>query len=210
VEFNMIVTCALARGRGRGRGEDRATTIVEMVVAMSLFALVSVSLFASITAFTANDHKVEQVTTMRGDLRRALDVVSRDIRSSTTLTALASSVTFSTQVDLVLLAADGVTLQPVRWRLAGGVLRREPLGSPGGTATSSRAVVSGLANTALLRYFDSSGVELVPGVTASSVIANCAVRLRVDLVARPAANRAATTATTDIALRNRTPGALGC
>jgi type II secretory pathway pseudopilin PulG len=200
----------IVSSRARAQRNDRATTIIEMMVAMSLFALVSVSLFASINAFTANDHKVEQVTTMRGDLRRALDVVARDIRSATTLTTLVSSVTYATQVDLVLLAPDGVTALPTRWRLGGGALVREPLSGSGGTATSSRTVVSGLSNTTLLRYFDSTGAELVPGVTSASAIANCAVRLRILLVARPAANRVATTATTDVTIRNRTPGALGC
>jgi type II secretory pathway component PulJ len=202
--------CCRRRCVATGPRAERGTTIVEMTVAMALFALVSVSLFASISAFTVNDHQVEQVTTMRGDLRRTLDVVSRDIRMTTTLSALASSVTSATQVDLVLLAADGTTPQPTRWRLSAGALLREPLSAVGGTATSTRTVVSGLINTTLFQYFDSTGVELLPGVASAASIATCTARIRIVLVARPAANRAATTATTDIALRNRTPGTLGC
>ena len=193
-------------------GRDAGTTIVEMMVAVSVFLVVSAALFDAVTSFQRNDKRNEQVTQVRGYMRAAMDSIGRDVRAATTITPLASSVLFTNQLDIVNLAADGITTQNLRWRLDGSNnLVRETLSSPGGTVTASRVVLASAGGgAALLQYFDSTGIELVPGVTSAVNLSTCTARVRVNLSVTAGVNRPRTTMTTDIALRNRIPGTLGC
>ncbi|MGE3326643.1 MAG: type II secretion system protein J [Acidimicrobiia bacterium] len=190
---------------------DQGTTMVEMMVAAALFLAVSFAMLDVMDSFTRTNSKLEQVGKTQRDLQEAVEMMSRDLRGATTLTTLASSVTYANQIDLVALSLDGTTSLPVRWRLGSGQLLREPLASAGGSATSSRTVMTGLSSSAsLLRYFRSDGTELVPGTATASAIATCTTRIRITIAKSPGTNRPATSVSTDIAIRNRIPGTLGC
>lgn len=195
---------------GRLAGEH-GTTLVEVMVAATLFLAVSFAMLDVMDSFTRTNSKLERVGQVQRDLPETVEMLARDLRGATAITTLASSVTYGNQIDLVTLGLDGTTVLPVRWRMSNGQLLREPLSVAGGAATSSRSVMTGLSSaTALLRYFRSDGTEMVPGTASAGTIATCTTRIRITIEKSPGPNRPITSASTDIAIRNRMPGTLGC
>jgi Tfp pilus assembly protein PilW len=190
---------------------DAGTTLAEMMMVVALFLTASAVMFSSLATFQTNDVASQQVTQMRQDMRLALDQIARDLRGTTSIGLLGASATYASQLDLVTLASDGVTVLPVRWRVSGSTLVREPLVSHGGVAASTRGVLGSLSTTSgVFRYFDSTGAELVAGVATAASLAGCTTRVRITVSEAPSATRAATSDSVDVAIRNLVPGTLGC
>lgn len=118
-----------------------------------------------------------------------------------------------TVFEATLPAAAGGTDTFVRWTLAGTALTRSILTGPGGSASSSRTVISNVRNLEksipMLHYFNSNGDELTATATAGDFV-NCTVRVHITISSDSDPGPLPFEQNSDVQIRNRLPGGVGC
>ena len=206
--------------------DDRGFTVVELSIVLMLLGIVMSSLLGLLASQTTFEKKLSDVNENQQQLREALVLLQRDLRSSEPLVLLPNPLDYRWRVDLKVYERvtdpDPVV---VRWEIVPGTgtsdeLVRTVVAANGTSSTTFRlrGVLTQRQGRHLFAYFKrgddgSTNVRYdleAAGTTSGSIVA-CTVRLRIDLTAAP--NGRPTTAPTvvsDVQLRNWVPGAVGC
>ena len=206
------------RLRKRVNSDDAGFSILELMIATALTALVSASMMGLLVSQQNAERAVSTYANNQEDLREAMTALQRDLRSAEPLTGVASAPQLKYQVDLEVYE-NVRSLGPVRvrWRLdaASDELVRETLNSTGSTVVGTSDRLTGVANenvgTPIFAYYKSDGSRYdldLPG-TDSGTVATCTTRVAIDLRAAPHGG-SAMQLTSDVQLRNRLPGEFVC
>lgn len=195
-------------------GREHGFTVVELMVGVALSSVVMVALAALLIGQSKVERRMQVLSDNQEELRQAMLAIQRDLRSSEPLVALSSSSDYRLRVDLSIYA-DLSTPTPTTfsWKVDPTTreLRREAPDGLGGVATTYR--LRGVANSTsdpLFEFYKANGDTFVLGTDPPADIANCAVRVRLNLSAAPNEEVAATRLVSDVQLRNRRPGGTGC
>lgn len=189
---------------------ERGTTIIEMLVVLSMSALLAVPLLGVVQSATRIEE--DQITRIdvRSKLDRALTEISDDIRLSVPNADLASSSSLGHTLPLSANAADGSQTLTL-WVVGADGLERVVHDAATLRETQRSVFVAEVVPVAGMpsfSYFDSDGDELQPRTTPIDTLVNCTALIRVTLAAD--AGSKIVTSSVDVALRSREPGGNGC
>ncbi len=189
---------------------ERGTTLVEVLVVLSISALLAVPLLAILHSSA----RIEQAQASRIDVRSELDwaltLIANDIRTSVPSIGTGGGPKMADSLSLLVTRADGSDSLLI-WHVGNAGLERIVL-DPVSFREISRSVVAAAVvadkKAAPFVYFGANGQELDPSVVQPEVVVDCTALIEVTLEAR--AGDQTITSTIDTALRSRPPGGNGC
>jgi hypothetical protein len=199
------------------RGRDEAgMTVAEMMVVVLILGIVVATLFSVLQSVMANERVQQAKVNNQERVRFVLGQLTRDLRSANPLLSPATTAAGATGVEMAMGASTG-TQTYVRWTLSGTTLTRVVSATAGGTATTSKVMLTNVRNASrgitLFRYYRSSTVEMAltgASAVAAGDIGNCTIRVRVAVASDSDPGPAPFLEETDAEIRNRLPGGLGC
>jgi type II secretory pathway component PulJ len=184
----------------RRRRCERGTTLLEVLLAASLFLLLGASMLGVLESTAKGASGDERKQQTLNQVRNALDTISSDLRSAIAIdgaTALAD-MPWSITVQGLDRAGTPITLRVSRTSGALQWARTAPV-------VLTRTVLPQLANgpaKPLVRYFRGNGVEIVPAIDGANAVRDCAARIRLTLVA-PTTGGPDVERAVDVSLPNR-------
>ncbi len=196
------------------RGEDcdaSGFTVIELAIVMMISSVLMVTLVGILDSQSRAEQKVNALAASQEQVRLALVEIQSDLRSAEPLIALPSAADFPKQMEIVHLSFDNDAATRFRWRLdtAKNELVRETLTNAGAvSATTYR--LQGVTNNTVFRYFDGNGNELLAANSSAEDIARCTLRVRILIDAAPEKGPQPLDNWSDVQLRNRLPGGVGC
>ena len=197
----------------RLRRSDEGFNLLEVTIAVALSGILVSDLVGVLMSQTKAERRLGDFADNQEEVRQAMVVLQRDLRSAEPLLTLGSSADYALRVDLsVYEQIDSPAPVRVTWRVdtsTGSLLREEPDGV-GGSVTTYR--LRGVANTAslpLFSFYKANGGTLVPGSDVPADIAACTSRVHVSLAAAPYSPAGLAQLDSDVQLRNRQSGT-GC
>ena len=201
---------ALRRLRTRA-GDDSGFTVVELAIVMMISTIVMVSLVGMLDSQSRAERSVNGLAAAQEQVRVALVEIQQDLRSAEPLVALPAATDFPKRMEIVHLAFETDQLERFRWRLddVNDELVRETLDS-NRNVTGTTFRLTGVTNNTVFRYFNSKGDELTAENSTSETIARCTLRVRVLIDAAPEDGPRPLDNFSDVQLRNRLPGGVGC
>jgi hypothetical protein len=201
--------------RGR-RGED-GLTVVEVSVVSAVMLIVVAAFFAVFGALSRSERRSQALVTNEQNVRFAMTEMARDIRSSNQLVPLKieDAHAYDHKIEMALGPAAGPQ-QYVQW-VYDPVQRkigRNLLSGPGGSVTSSSQRLIRVRNAEstepLFEYFGQSGGDDLVAQGVADNVANCAIRVRITVIADSEPGPVPFRETRDVEVRNRLPGGVGC
>lgn len=196
----------------RARANDESGfTVLELAIVMMISTIVMVSLVGILDSQSRAERSVNGLAAAQEQVRLALVEIQRDLRSAEPLVALPAASDFPKRMQIEHLDFDTDSVVRFRWRLddANDELLRETLAADG-TVTGVTFRLGGVTNNTVFRYFNSRGDELTSENSTSEIIASCTLRVRVLIDAAPEAGPQPLDNVSDVQLRNRLPGGVGC
>lgn len=209
-----------------GERNDQAQTgftIIEVVISTSILLLVLAMFFNTLVSMTRSEDRAQRLVVNEQSVRFELDQLAREIRSSNPLAVLPATTTYSNQIEMVL-GPTGGTQTVVRWTYDTDPasptyekLDRQLMSDTSQTAsvlaTSWQLIRVRNVESAkpIFTYYDAADQDMVAdGNYTASDIANCAIRVRIELSSDSMPGPLPFTETQDVELRNRLPGGTGC
>jgi prepilin-type N-terminal cleavage/methylation domain-containing protein len=187
-------------------------TLVEMLISLTVMSIVMFSILGVMDVTSRNAVRQESLVTDQETVRLAMLQMDRDLRGANPLEPLSATTLYPSEVEAAVILPTGT--QYVRWQLSGTNLTRSIITGPGGTSTSTQTVLTNVTNgstsTSLLRYYDSAGVELTPTLNTAGDFSNCTVRVLITVAAASAPGPLPFSESSDVEIRNRLPGGIGC
>lgn len=211
------------RPEGGGHNDD-GFTIVEVMIASSIFVVVLTMFFATLTSLTRSEDRSQRLVSNEQNVRFELDQMAREIRAANPIVPLANATTaadYENQIEVVL-GPTGGTQQVVRWTYdtVKKEMVRQVMSGTSSTATvlSQSFFLNRVRNietaTPVFSYFGQQNEDLVFQTLANSGNlhdpANCAVRVHIVLTSDSNPGPVPFTETQDVEVRNRLPGNVGC
>jgi type II secretory pathway pseudopilin PulG len=180
------------------RGNERGTTMLEVLLAASLFVVLGASMMGvleSTARGAANDERKQQSL---NDVRNALDTISGDLRSTTAIDGATAAADMPWSITVQALDRKGADVSLRIERASGALVWTRTAPSP-----ASRMLLTDVSNGSepMVRYYRSDGIEIVPAVDGAAAVRDCAARLRLTLAVPN--NATDIIRSVDIALPNR-------
>jgi type II secretory pathway pseudopilin PulG len=180
------------------RSDERGTTMLEVLLAASLFVVLGASMMGvleSTARGAANDERKQQSL---NDVRNALDTMSSDLRSATAIDGATAAADMPWSITVQALDRNGANVSLRVERASGALVWTRTAPSP-----ASRTLLTDVSNGSepMVRYYRSDGVEIVPVVDGAAAVRDCAARLRLTLAVPN--NATNIIRSVDIALPNR-------
>lgn len=172
----------MTRLRVRRRDGEAGFTTVELMVAISVLAVVTAGAMGLIVRAMQVSNQTTQRVVVTTDLQRSVERVTRNVRA-------ADPISTATPTQLRVTVHDSAAARRViTYTLAGGTLsqRVQTYTSPTSAAASSdvtTAVVGGLTNTTVFTYTTATGTPWTSGSPAT--IAHVEVMLATSVNSRP-------------------------
>lgn len=201
------------------RNDTAGFTVAELAITVALSMTVMATLIGILVSQTSADKRMSAFADNQEQLRQAVVLMQRDIRSSEPLNELDSPTEdYRLLIELdVYDSIDAVNPTPIRWRVdpvTDELLREQLDGSDPPNVVAVTHRVTGVVNdesTPLFSYYSASSTTPYDVTIAPSAdIAHCTMRVHIDLVGAPTAGPSPGTLESDAQLRNRLPGGLGC
>lgn len=203
-----------AGAANRGDADEAGFTVIEVSIVMLIATAVMAALMGLLVSQSNAAARMENFVDNQEDARLALVALQRDLRSAESIVALAPGIDARFGVDLkVYPSPTAEASETVRWRVTPEreLVREKVLSNGAVDVTYALSGVTNLATGApLLAYYNSQSATLDPDAQAPRVIAECTVRVRIDLRAGPRPGPAPVRLTSDVQLRNRIDGGAGC
>jgi type II secretory pathway component PulJ len=204
------------------RTED-GFTVVEVVIATGILMLVLGMFFNTLVSLTKSEDRAQRLVVNEQAVRFELNQLAREIRAANPLVILPSVADYSNEIALLSGPASG-TQTVVRWRYDTDPasptyekLMREHLSdmSSNPTVLSTSWHLTRVRNveagTPVFTYYDAADQDMVAnGNYTANDIANCAIRVRIEVASDSLPGPLPFTETQDVELRNRLPGGTGC
>ena len=192
-------------------GTGSGFTVVEVTIVMSIAMIVMASLLGLLTSQSRAAARVEAFVENQEQVQLTLVELQRDLRSATAIVEPLPDVDRATRVDLDVYAdPDAIAPTRIRWRITtDSQLVRENV-APDGSVQVTASLNGVTSDADLFRYFTAHATEALAPDESAGTIADCTVRVAIDLRAAP--NPASTTVRLagDVHLRNRLQGRSGC
>ena len=183
-------------------------TLIELSIASAVMLVVLATLVGILSSVTRNDALQQSRIVNQEQVRQTMLTMSREIRSANPAVVQSDSTAYATAFESVL-GTTGGTQTDFLWRLSGTTLVREVLDSQGGNVVTTATVLNNVTSSPLFQYFDEHGNEITSPQYASDYV-NCAIRIRINVTAAPDTGSSPFTEVSDVELRNRLPGGIGC
>jgi type II secretory pathway pseudopilin PulG len=206
------------------QAEDEAGfTLVELMMASMILMVVLVLFLSMLTSLTNSEHRAQALVSNEQAVRFELTQLAREVRAANPLVILPTTAEYSNQIKLVL-GPSGGTQEVVRWtydtdpasptylRVARELMTDS---SSSATVVSRSWFLTRVRNLELgkpiFTYHDAQDQDMVAdGDYTNSDIANCAIRVHIELSADSNPGPVPFTEIQDVELRNRLPGGTGC
>jgi prepilin-type N-terminal cleavage/methylation domain-containing protein len=199
--------------RLRSRREQSGFSLVEMMISMTIMSILIGTLLGSMDIATRGQNRQEALVANQETVRQALLEMDRDLRDANPIESLATPSLYPSQVETADIAPDGTT-EFVLWQLSDTTVTRSLLSAPNGTTLSTQTVLTNVTNnstgTSLFRYFNSANSELTPANNTAGDFSNCAVRILITVSAASDPGPVPFSESSDVEIRNRLPGGIGC
>lgn len=192
----------------RGLVDEDGMTLVELLVAMVLFTLLSIAAFAGFESISTTNRKVDDRSIALAETRQGLELMIRDLRAADPIDPRTPVSDYDTTVGFnVYCAQPGVSgcgankLRPIRYtfvadpsrpdsfslqRVAGSTVTFiGPSGPDGLPRSLQRSAIVNTAAEPVFTYYDAQGVPLVTtgtGAAPPTNFQNCARRVEIHLV----------------------------
>ncbi|MDQ3107359.1 MAG: hypothetical protein M3Q68_06085 [Actinomycetota bacterium] len=193
--------------------DESGFTVVELAIVMLISATVMGSLIGILDSQSRAERRINALASNQEQVRLALVQVQQDLRSAEPLVELDDISKYPTQMNIMHRDFDDDDVTYFRWRLntVANELVRETLATDGSVAATTFRLAGVTSNT-VFRYFKTNGAELQPDPTqhTSRDIADCTVRVRILIDAAPEKGPQPLDNWSDVQLRNRLPGGVGC
>jgi prepilin-type N-terminal cleavage/methylation domain-containing protein len=213
----------LTHWREAKRDEQAGFTLIELVIAMGILMLVLGMFFSTLVSLTKQDDRAHRLVANEQNVRFELDQLAREIRASNPLVVLSSLASYSSEVAMVL-GPTGGTQKVVRWTYNTDPaspnyqrLERDVMSDTSTTATvvNRSWFLERVRNVEfgkpVFTFLDAAGIDMVAdGDYTASDIANCAIRVHIEVSSDSNPGPLPFTETQDVELRNRLPGGTGC
>ncbi|HEX7168234.1 MAG TPA: hypothetical protein VF230_14740 [Acidimicrobiales bacterium] len=209
----LLIHRMLRRVRGDARG-DAGFTIVEMAITSALGAMVAAAIIGMLISQTRAEEHVRTFAANHEDIRQALLAMGQDLRSAEPLTEVSNPLDLRYRVDLKIYeSVPSTTPLKIRWRVdaTSGDLLREIVSSTDVVTETShrlRRVANVRLGVPLFTYYRADNIAYDLGAvgTTPGTVAQCTVRVALDLRANPNGGRTPVRLASDVQLRNRIPG----
>ena len=195
----------------RRRRSDSGSSLTEMMVVILVLAVVMLSISQVLASLTKNEDLQQAKVANQERVRLTMLEMAREIRSANPILPLPTYEQYQNQIDV----AVGSLVQGqqyIRWRLEGETLVKEDLASAVGPVNDSRIVLRNVRNSTLgiqlFRYYKSNDSEVIGNVPAD--YANCTIRVRISIASDSEPGPIPFEENSDVEIRNRIPGGLGC
>ncbi len=209
----------MRRGRREGTGSE-GFTLVELLVAGAAGLIVLVTATSTFGFLAESQAKASISQSSADSVRVAVDQLQRDLQEANPLEPYSSASTYPNSVQMALGPTNGSQTY-VQWKLdttdgspTRGTLFRQVLSAPSGSVLSSYPEIENVQDArdgeSLFRYFGQGGEDLVADNAPASQVAACSVRVDVVLDVAPGSNLSEITQDDNVAILNRTPGAMPC
>lgn len=202
----------LARWLRAGARDERGFTLVELTITTLVMGIAVTAIISVMASLMRNSGIQDARVNNQEQIRFAMQKIARDIRSANPMNPLSTSSAYTNEIEVSL--GSGGSQTYVRWQITGTTLQRVLLDEPGGTATSTLDVLTGVQNTALgqslFRYYNSNGNELTSANSQPADFSNCSIRVLLTLTAQPSTRATAFTEQSQVEIRNLLPGGIGC
>lgn len=203
--------------------DEGGFTLVELMVASMMLVIVVVLFFNMLTSLTSSEHRAQALVSNEQAVRFELTQLAREVRAANPLVVQSTTDSYSNQITLVL-GPTGGTQEVVRWTYDTDPdsptylqLARELMSDSSFSATvvSRSWFLTRVRNLELgkpiFTYHDAQDQDMVAdGDYTNSDIANCSIRVHIELSADSNPGPVPFTETQDVELRNRLPGGTGC
>ncbi|CAA9253198.1 MAG: hypothetical protein AVDCRST_MAG20-2307 [uncultured Acidimicrobiales bacterium] len=204
--------------RERGR-EEAGFTILEVTMVSAILLLVMGTFFGLLLSLTKTEQRTDALVGNEQDARFVLTALARDLRAANPLNTFATATEYQSKVQMTLGAVPNQ--QVVRWvydtapasPTYRSLLRQTVAAN--GTVSGSTVRLRNIRNAErsppvpLFRFTSQSGVDLVAAGQAANV-GNCAIQVHVTITADSNPGPEPFTVVSDVQLRNRLPGGVGC
>jgi type II secretory pathway pseudopilin PulG len=188
--------------------------MIEITIVTLILGVVLTALFSVLNSMTRNDRRQQALQTNQEAARFALVQMGQDLRAANPIEPLSTDTAYATQFESAVLNAAGTSTTYVRWTLSGTTLTRAVISAPGGSVVTSKTMLSNVQNTAqgvtLFRWYNSNGTELTVAANTAGDFSNCSVRVHIAIVAASDPGPLPFTENSDVEVRNRLPGGIGC
>ncbi len=184
-----------------------------MMISLTIMSILIGSLLGTLDIATRGQSRQDALVTDQESVREAMLQMDRDLRDANPIEPLTSASSYASQVETSDIAPNGTT-EFVLWQLNGTTLTRSLLSAPGGTTLSTQTILSNVNNnttgTSLFRYFNSTNTELTSANNTAGDFANCTIRILITVAAASAPGPVPFSESSDVEIRNRLPGGIGC
>jgi prepilin-type N-terminal cleavage/methylation domain-containing protein len=170
----------MATGRGplrTRRLDERGTSLIELMVAMFVLALLSTAVLSVTSSFLVNANGADQRFVNVGDAQTVMDVLTRDIRAATTVQGTTVSVAQGNAMTFysALGANGGPTL--VTFALTGTTLSQSATAGPSYTTPATSVMSRNIAippsgPSPLFTYYTNAGIATSNPAAVASVAIN--------------------------------------
>jgi type II secretory pathway pseudopilin PulG len=199
-------------------------TIVELAITMSIAMVVMASVLGVLVSQSNAERRVSDFADNQELMRQAIVALQRDIRSAEPLEELPATIerpastSYALQVRLNVYEDITAAAVPIQWRVDTGTgqLVRELLDAQENvvavTHRVNRVANSYAAGNHLFEFYSTTSApnSFDLATTNPDDVAQCTVRIRINLRAAPSGRGNPILLTSDAQLRNRLPGGIGC
>lgn len=207
----------MLRARRERGGDEAGFTILEVTMVSAILLLVMGAFFGLLLSLTKTEQRTDALVGNEQEARFVLTALARDLRAANPLNTFASATEYQSKVQMTLGAAPNQ--QVVRWvydtvptsPTYRSLLRQTlaPNGSVTGSTVRLRNIRNAERSVPMFRFTSQSGVDLVAAGQAANV-GNCAIQVHVTITADSNPGPEPFTVLSDVQLRNRLPGGVGC
>lgn len=200
---------SVARRHSRiAKRQDAGFTLVELMVAMTLFLILAGVVLSAVMSMSKGLDKVRVTSDISAEARVALERMAREVRQADKLTdPLAQSVTINVDFNGSGSTADGTLTDPevVTYAYDAGTKSIAMTAKDSSGATLTQALLAGQVTSLAFTYTSSNWAKDTPPYDGTVTLAEAGVdgvdRVRIDLVV--ARDGTSETFTTSVTLRNR-------
>jgi type II secretory pathway component PulJ len=207
------------RPPGHQDGDEDGNSLIEVMTVVAILGAVLWALFSALITAGSAETATEALVNNQQTVRLALDRMQADLTQANPVDVLSSTASYADEVQVEMGPNPG-TRQVIRWYYdpAAKTIYRDVMSGNSSTATvvSQQSVITNVTNgstgTQLFTYYDAANSDLqTANPNTPTNVANCAIRIHVDVAAASDPGPVPFHETIDIELRNRLPGGItGC
>lgn len=191
----------------RALSGDGGFTVIELSIVMVIAMVIMSSLLALLASQSSAAARIEKFVNDQEQVRLAFVALQRDLRSAESIVLPSPESDPNTRIDLETYTDPTATaLTTIRWRITetNELVREHVLSEHEVVVTYS---LDGVSNATtgmpLLRYYGPNSDSPHNPAGAATTIANCTVRIGIDLRAAPSGGDAEVHLASDVQIRNR-------